>query len=477
MFIRIRMYRPGLGDAFLLTFGDQHVLIDCGVFTGTPHEAKTIREVADNIAAETKNRLRLLIATHEHWDHLSGFYYAADTFNRMQVDEVWLAWTEDPSDPAAKALRDSRKLRLDAVTSAARRLAALGQTATEQNQHMAATEFDSASSEINGVLGFFGIDALSAQFSPRTAEAMQNVAQRDDAKITYCEPGSTLELSGVPGIRWHILGPPRDLTLLHQSDPTPGHSEVYGFGAAMTADNSLAVALKVADPQAGTLTQADNEQLMRSHPFDRNYQLSATEGAERYRSYFDESEAWRRIDHDWLAASAELALQLDQDTNNTSLALAIEMTDLDRGVLLFPADAQVGNWLSWLTETWDDVGDSGAKLTAGDLLARTVVYKVGHHASHNGTLRENGLEQMTHAKLTAIIPVFEDFARQVKKWDMPAEALYQRLLEKTRGRLLRADRVYHSTTRPDGVSATEWEEFTTRVSAEDLWIDYVVCPK
>src|SRR6185312_14301108 len=111
------------------------------------------------------------------------------------------------------------------------------------------------------------------------------------------------------------------------------------------------------------------EQLMRSHPFDRSYQLSQEDGAARYPSYFDESESWRRIDNDWLAAASELALQLDEDTNNTSLALAIDLPAPGGGVLLFPADAQVGNWLSWYTETWADPHRPGTTLTADDLLA------------------------------------------------------------------------------------------------------------
>ena len=41
----------------------------------------------------------------------------------------------------------------------------------------------------------------------------------------------------------------------------------------------------------------------------------------------------------------EFALKIDNDVNNTSLALALELAD--KRVLLFPGDAQVGNWLSW----------------------------------------------------------------------------------------------------------------------------------
>src|SRR6266699_2202355 len=68
---------------------------------------------------------------------------------------------------------------------------------------------------------------------------------------------------------------------------------------------------------------------------------------------------------------------LDSMTNNTSLVLAIELADGD--VLLFAADAQVGNWLSWQDLKWT-VGTS--PVTGPDLLKRTIFYKVGHHGSH-----------------------------------------------------------------------------------------------
>jgi hypothetical protein len=69
-----------------------------------------------------------------------------------------------------------------------------------------------------------------------------------------------------------------------------------------------------------------------------------------------------------------LALDLDNATNNTSLALAIELGPGGK-VLLFPADAQVGNWFSWRDQSWKD--DKGRDVTVDDLLARTVFYKVG----------------------------------------------------------------------------------------------------
>src|SRR5712664_1835102 len=98
--IRIRMYRVGFGDCFLLSLpaadGDRHVLIDCGV-----HSRGNLNKIADavqDVAALTNGRLDIVIATHAHQDHISGFATCAAAFEKMSVGEVWLPWTEDPKD-------------------------------------------------------------------------------------------------------------------------------------------------------------------------------------------------------------------------------------------------------------------------------------------------------------------------------------------------------------------------------------------
>jgi hypothetical protein len=129
---------------------------------------------------------------------------------------------------------------------------------------------------------------------------------------------------------------------------------------------------------------------------------------------------------------------------DTSLALALELAD--RKVLLFPGDAQVGNWLSWGDQTYpaDDAKD-GPRLTIDELLSRVIFYKVGHHASHNATLRDRGLELMTDPDLCAMIPVVEKTAHEQKTktapngWAKPYANLYKRLEERTGGRILRGD--------------------------------------
>jgi hypothetical protein len=68
-------------------------------------------------------------------------------------------------------------------------------------------------------------------------------------------------------------------------------------------------------------------------------------------------------------------------------------------------------------------------LPALGLVKRAIFYKVGHHASHNGTIKMGGLELMENSKLTAFIPLDERTAKKQgrkdangkpKGWDMPA---------------------------------------------------------
>ncbi len=107
-------------------------------------------------------------------------------------------------------------------------------------------------------------------------------------------------------------------------------------------------------------------------------------------------EAWRNIDTAWLGAAGSLALKLDNDTNNTSLVLAFE-TELGGDVLLFAADAQVGNWMSCASAGLSGRGEG--EIDGERPLERTVLYKVGHHASHNATLDKLGLAPDAHPGL------------------------------------------------------------------------------
>jgi hypothetical protein len=211
--------------------------------------------------------------------------------------------------------------------------------------------------------------------------------------------------------------------------------------------------------------------------FEQRYYGELTDGSlyERSSSQEIRDQSWRRIDGQWMGGSETMALQLDSATNNTSLVLAIERTATGE-VLLFPGDAQAGNWLSWQDLKWGGDGAGQKPVTGPDLLARTIFYKVGHHGSHNATLRAKGLELMVNDALIAMIPV--DHAMAVKKrWGrMPLPELVDRIKEKTHGRVLKVDDEVKTGAdlarlKPDTVSDGDWKDFTDRVQVTDLYYE------
>lgn len=477
--IKIRMYRQGLGDCFLLTFPGEkgklfRLLIDCGVVLGTDAQGldKLHQAVAD-LAHETRGHVDLLVVSHEHWDHVSGFTQARDLFANLNVDQVWVAWTEDPDDKLATKLRKERKAAQNALRMAASRLAVIGSTEAAQR--------------VSSLLGFLGAKAGS------TDEAFTYAKDLAKKSPRYCQPGEPpIELPTLPGIRFWILGPPKDEKLIKKSDP--GKTAGYGLDAGPGGSQAPLIAAMVhnMDVQAGTAAPDS----VSAQPFESRFAIPTVRAMQIpffEKAYFGEStdgslwlenqsglrdQSWRRIDGDWLGASETLALALDSATNNTSLVLAIEIAETG-DVMLFPGDAQAGNWLSWQDLSWKVKNNTGAgaeTVSGPDLLARTLFYKVGHHGSHNATLREKGLELMTREDLIAMIPV--DHAMAVKKhWArMPLPELVARLTKKTGGRLLKIDDAAMSNSdlskaKPDGISAKEWREFTDKVKVDPLYFE------
>src|SRR6185503_12052925 len=116
-------------------------------------------------------------------------------------------------------------------------------------------------------------------------------------------------------------------------------------------------------------------------------------------------------------------------------------------------DAQLGNWDSWHTLKWKDGQDD---VTIQQLFERTVFYKVSHHGSHNGTLKDKGLEMMTHPELVAMIPVDQVKATRLG-FTMPFGKLLKGLQSRTQNRILRVDR--DPATKPPGLTDAAWKRF------------------
>jgi hypothetical protein len=402
---KVRMYRHGLGDCFLVTLprkvgGEFFILIDCGVILGTADPAPLMTKVVEDVVARTGGKVDLLLATHAHWDHVSGFVQVPEAFAKLKADKVWMAWSENPEDDLAKKLAHERKNALAALRLSASRL------------HLAGDE--AGGDAVGDLLGFFG-----AAKGKSTDDAMAAVRAMGNPP-RYCRPDDPpVDLPDV-GARLYILGPPRDEKMIKKTLPSKRAPETYG----LAADGPF---MRNMDPVLGTDVPEVPFGALAAIP------LRVAQEMPFFRERYFADEAWRRVDTVWLDGSTELALQLDSATNNTSLVLAIELENGD--VLLFAADAQVGNWLSWQDVKWQV---AGRDVTGPDLLRRTILYKVGHHGSHNATLRDKGLELMDGLRL-AMIPVVEAMAKK-KHWGrMPLGDLVAALEKKAKGVVIRSD--------------------------------------
>lgn len=440
---RMRLYRHGLGDCFLLRFGRPdgntfNLLIDCGLISAAGGGKSKMSAVAEDIRATCNGRIDAVVMTHEHWDHVSGFSreQAQSLFDDMDIGEVWYAWTEDPSNALGTRLRAERARKVDALKVAARALGAPGNSVAALRRAAA----------LESYLTFFGADGTDSNGPAigKTRKAFDYLRDRDGVKVRYLHPeDAPLVLPGLPGVRIYVLGPPEDESLIKKSAPTKSGREVYEMASeAALAENVQAAFSRMGKgPASGNAASADC-------PFDNEWQRHPATidcvTAPQINGLIEGTwavpgEQWRQIDEDWTYVAETLALNLDTHTNNTCVVLAFELVDTGE-VFLFPADAQVGNWLSWQNLAWTvREGGGDRKVTAKELLGRTVFYKVGHHGSHNATLRALGLELMHSDNLTAYIPVVRSEAEKNRWMGMPFGPLVKRLQDRTRGRLLQAD--------------------------------------
>lgn len=464
--VTVRMYNGILGDCFLISAGEgdqaTHILIDCGVLQGVAGAAERMRAIADDIAERCSAKLDLVIVTHEHFDHISGFQYAAEAFfgaaAKVRIGCLWLAWTEDP--------KDCDGLRLQGRFAAA-------------HQKLAALRMNlGLSPDRDGPLGLSAFDmhgadseALAAGKAPRGSRAiyanLREAAQagNDTGSGTgtdYLSPGHVLDTPGKTPLRAYVLGPPRDEKDLFKALPSAGEAkETY---MALNADNETVQGLSPFAARYRWRTYDEFKKIDR-----RRADVTRTEQF-IFEHYLADLAPCRFADHDSPANSAPpghrcntdllcsrvqgyrgiesvlcpdenaLSIRMDKNTNNSSLVIAFELPD--GATMIFAADAQVGNWRSWDKVEFRSKAD-GAKVdvTTAQLLARARLYKVGHHGSHNATLKANGLEAMTGDKLVAMIPTVETVAldQGSKGWRMPNPDTYKGIIRQTRGRILRGD--------------------------------------
>lgn len=334
--VAVRAYQVGFGDCFLLSFsyasGDRHVLIDFGSMALPEGAAKGhMLQVANAIKRDCGGDLAVIVATHRHADHISGFATNAkgtapgNVIASCQPKLVVQPWTENPKAP------------VDAVEAKA----AAAFAATLDNMHTVARAARdtaralrrAASPKVLDELAYLGRDNI------KNKSAVENLMTM--AQNRYVKSGSRLPTAKLlPGVTVHVLGPP-------------------------------------------SLKQSDAIRVQRREEADEFWHLQALSGTQHGAngaSLFPDLVTRTPVCARWfrdrlraLRADAMLSIVriLDKQMNNTSLILLFEVNGK---LLLFPGDAQIENWQYALAqEKWQRK------------LRDVSMYKVGHHGSLNAT--------------------------------------------------------------------------------------------
>jgi beta-lactamase superfamily II metal-dependent hydrolase len=448
--IRVRMYRVGFGDFFLMTVpgndGPAHILIDCGV-----HHADigSINECIQDLKKTTKNRLALVILTHYHADHMSGFASNYDDFaNFDHIGAVWI--TNRLADNAAAS-----KFMLQLTSVAQELQLRLGARSDRDGEEAKRKVFNAIGIE----LGATGGDG-----SGGNAKALKLLQQGFKCKppVYYYQGGDTPklppELEG--RITAEILAPsPKDSA--GEFAASDNKKEQY---LAAAGDNGIPDADRVQSfEKAWPASAADYPE----DAFDEFDSGLTGRGEKRKKDGAVKMEATlAKMQPDVLAAAAD---KLDGTLNNQSLVVLFTCKSKK---LLFVGDAQWGNWSYWLYGKAVSGADPGITPRAREILGSVDFYKVGHHGSTNatpipvvGALNKNCAAMCstaTHA-----------YGKPEKKTEVPRTALMDALEARTGNRLVRSDWVAAGHEEPDPEAKKELSElpdgFTT---PGQLYVDY-----
>jgi beta-lactamase superfamily II metal-dependent hydrolase len=367
--IRVRMYRVGFGDFFLVTCQPKpqdyvHFIIDCGVFKGTSQtgDIGSIELAVANMAATVKDgEIALIMCTHRHADHIAGFARCAETFRQLTVQAVWMSIWESQYPQALKFQADL----VDTAAKLQARFAALGAAASE-DQNTARKFMENATGETG---------------AGSNANALNLLKSFPGAPPSYYQGGQNPVLPPAfqqAGISARILGPPpiADVQLMKLMDLQKGVGQYL--------DSPMAVDPK-ADAPFGTIWEVD---VGKFYPPEAFAEWCSVRGVPEAPSQQAAAEARQLMQSALQDAQPDAALvaaaDLNSFLNNQSLVVLFTFKGKN---LLFVGDAQAGNWEHWIFATDDPDKKASGTISedAQKILTNLDFYKVGHHGSGNAT--------------------------------------------------------------------------------------------
>ena len=350
--VRLRAYNIGFGDCLLLTVTyasaldgrrERHMLIDFGSRERTDG-GPTLRDIAEQIAEHTSGQLDVVVATHRHQDHVSGFgdEHAGEVLDTLNPSVVIRPWTDIPAEQTADHADE-----LDERS--------LGFIGLLDSMHEAMADVTQFS---------FDDDAVArraeklAELGIKNAKAIALLEQwGSTGRAHYVRAGSDLNLDEMPGVRIQVLGPP---TIEQVPRLTSYAKESEEYWLQLAAGSGLTDTMRAPDPTAIT------------HALDTVAEPGGAGAAE----HLVRSLSKRR-----LGQGLEIIEGFDDVLNNTSVILLVTVGARS---LLLAGDAQAENW-SFTLDSVHQAKRTAQQRTLRRQLEHVDVYKVGHHGSRNAT--------------------------------------------------------------------------------------------
>ncbi|MBA4383836.1 MAG: hypothetical protein C0410_03805 [Anaerolinea sp.] len=388
--LTVRMYDVGFGDCFLLLIpkpdGKKYkVLFDCGSIK-LGENSKSMKEMVKLVIKEVKDtsdgspRIDVLVATHRHKDHISGFDDPA--WAEVEVGEVWMPWTEKPNDPKARKIRELHARLAENLVNR------LKVAISDDSTNMAAkSSFEMAMNAMSNE------GAMNTLYNGFANDPQMRYLPEENASATWFTTPT------LPGVTINVLGPSHDPDVITEMDPPAGQSY-----------------LKMVNSEL-------NETMMHPLPFRKDWAITPDEYQIKYPFLFNDlsNDDRKYLELASFGMDEGMASVLDRALNGTSLVLVFQ---IGKAVLLFPGDAQWGSWHLALDNP-----------DLRKLLKTVTFYKVGHHGSHNATPVEF-VQDIMGKNVLAMISV-----NPTSNWPMvPKEDLITELQKKEGCKIARSDK-------------------------------------
>jgi hypothetical protein len=241
----IRLFDVGLGDCIYCRIPkahkdgrDFHILIDCGTLSSTDYLAEAIDKLKPLLPLiDGKRHVDLLVVTHEHKDHMTGF--GMKLWDELSFGAIWMSAAMDLDHPESKRAKKLHSFAANAMAEAVRLNLALGPQLMELAAAM----------------------ALNQEAMKTLRETLPKASK---IKPTYVHAKSTKQELALPlaGATLSVLGPERDIDFYYLGkEGDPSLRRLLGFIDTSLPDVSAAVPEASAVPTPANIEPADFRQL------------------------------------------------------------------------------------------------------------------------------------------------------------------------------------------------------------------------